>query len=764
MRTVFTAVVLVFLASTVDADPLNCSLAEYKASPGLAAAVAEDTLSLTWDGDNNQELRLRFAVTGGTPTIRDIAIRRKAAPQWTTVASNATPEFNVASGLRRATDQQIRPLRDLGVEITSKVIDEIKWEAFWDAPLNVPGANPAHGNATPPLGGIAHQPGLPRSPNEVKRARAVFRVQNCAVKTNGARIEVTFPGVELGVFAGRLEYTVYKGTNLIRQAVVAKTEERSVAYKYDAGLKGLTLQPGSRMVWRDITNLWQDYSFGGPDNDNLVPLRSANRLVAAEGPTGSIAAFPPPHRFFWAREVEVNLGYTWYRKDSDTSFAFGIRQAEGEDETTVMGRGPEDIRQNFALYSARPGTWQIMPVFFYVSADRGQETLRSALAFTREDRYKPLPGYQVMAQHFHTSPVPRAMALGGLDVRLPDWDAMKAAGINIMGPVGGGGAGGFGGGGDRVEARLQSLADYYELARRHSDSSFLIMPNHEGGGARVGGHIDFLLSKPLFWTESREPGQPFVEDHPKFGKVYHLSGPDDTLEMARRENILLFMPHARSKGSTGYPDAVKDKAHFRHEHYRGIGYRWGMGVDGSETRLCEYRCLDILDDMNNWVADVPTPPKFIQAITETYRRGPGDDIYANNPVSYVKLDRLPKVDDMSSIIDAMKRGDYFVTSGEILISSYAVAGAGDKRTVTADVEWTFPLEFAEVVWGDGQTTDRQIIPLTHLAPFGKHRFEIPFNATGKKWVRFALWDTAGNGALVQPIKLQAPRTTTTSAR
>jgi len=32
-------------------------------------------------------------------------------------------------------------------------------------------------------------------------------------------------------------------------------------------------------------------------------------------------------------------------------------------------------------------------------------------------------------------------------------------------------------------------------------------------------------------------------------------------------------------------------------------------------------------------------------------------------------------------------------------------------------------------------------------------FEIPFDATGKKWVRFAAWDTASNGAMVQPIKL-----------
>jgi hypothetical protein len=69
------------------------------------------------------------------------------------------------------------------------------------------------------------------------------------------------------------------------------------------------------------------------------------------------------------------------------------------------------------------------------------------------------------------------------------------------------------------------------------------------------------------------------------------------------------------------------------------------------------------------------------------------------------------------------------------------------------VEWTFPLEFVEVVWGDGQRTDRRIISATGLPAFGKHHFQIPLDTAGKKWVRFAAWDSAGNGAMVQPVKL-----------
>ena len=84
--------------------------------------------------------------------------------------------------------------------VTPQVLDSIRWEAFWDSPLNVPGDTVAHGGATPPLDGVADQPGMPRKPEEITRAAANYRVTSCDVKTNGARLEISFPGVTLGVF------------------------------------------------------------------------------------------------------------------------------------------------------------------------------------------------------------------------------------------------------------------------------------------------------------------------------------------------------------------------------------------------------------------------------------------------------------------------------------------------------------------------------------------------------------------------------------
>jgi hypothetical protein len=101
----------------------------------------------------------------------------------------------------------------------------------------------------------------------------------------------------------------------------------------------------------------------------------------------------------------------------------------------------------------------------------------------------------------------------------------------------------------------------------------------------------------------------------------------------------------------------------------------------------------------------------------------------------------------------MRAGDFFVTSGEVLFGKYGIESSGPQRVFSAEVEWTFPLEFAELVWGDGRTTGRQLIPAADLVPFGNRQFRIPFDAAGKKWVRFAVWDSAGNGAFTQPVHL-----------
>ncbi|MGH8338267.1 MAG: hypothetical protein ACRETL_15915, partial [Gammaproteobacteria bacterium] len=258
----------------------------------------------------------------------------------------------------------------------------------------------------------------------------------------------------------------------------------------------------------------------------------------------------------------------------------------------------------------------------------------------------------------------------------------------------------------------------------------------------------FVFPHPVFWSKVRAPGHEFEETDPPYGKVYHVSSGADEVKLLNQENGLMWQTHPRTKGSAGYPDAVRHQEHFLSDRFLGGSFQ-SLPVDQSEQRLCEKRCLGLLDDMNNWAG-----AKYMIAEGDTYMKYPDDETYPQLVVNYVKLSRVPKFDeDWSPLLHAMRAGNYFVTSGEVLFDQWGIEGTGAHRVLSADVEWTFPLEFAELVWGDGTTTHSQIISGTELAPFGHRHFRIPFDTAGKKWVRFAVWDSAGNGALTQPVHL-----------
>ena len=161
------------------------------------------------------------------------------------------------------------PLRQLGLDRNTEFLEQEKWKVFWDAPLVVPGSSGTN-------------PGLPRSADEIRRAAATYNSSDCRVKTDGARVEVSFSGLSLGIFSGRLQFTAYRGTNLLRQEAIAKTDEAAVAYHYRAGLRGFQIDRAKRVVWRDVARGWQKVEFGGSPNTDPVALRARNRLAIVE--------------------------------------------------------------------------------------------------------------------------------------------------------------------------------------------------------------------------------------------------------------------------------------------------------------------------------------------------------------------------------------------------------------------------------------------------------------------------------------------------
>jgi len=752
-------------AQVVLADPMKCDMAQYKAAQGLTAAMEQDVLTVSWTGQNGADLRARYAIDNGQPLIRELSIR-KAGGQWTSLGQNLAPEYHVVSGIRRLGQDQAAPMRQANI-FTPENITKNRWYAFWDAPLVLPGGPEMRDSAARARGlgagregrggrgfdeQAALQPsrafGPPRTPEEIKRADATFKSTACSVKTEGQSLEVTFNGLSMGIFAGDLRFTMYRGTNLLRMDAAAKTSEEWIAYKYDGGLKGFSTDLTPRVTWHDTGGHPQQYQFGGPVPLALARLKAENRLIVADGKGAALASFPPPHTFFFTREKDTNLGYVWYRKDAEGRFGMGVGMPDREEDPQYV--------ENFALYNAPPGTVQKMGVYFYASTDTGEAARQGPMAFTHGDVFKPIPGYKTFVNHFHLDFTGRVRASGSFDTPLQDLVAMRSIGLNVIGlsdfhfelhPN------------DPGPLRLADQKDYFEATRRASDKDFLVTAWEEPS-AYFGGHYNILWPKNVYWTKVRQPGQPLVENDPKYGKVYHTGSAEDVQQMMDAEGAYWYHAHPRTKSTTGYPDLIWDRPYMKNDRYLGLAFKPGMGQDNSEARMCEWRCFDATDTMNNMYANVGIRPKYIVADIDTYRKGPEDDLYANFPVNYLKIDKVPGTDeDYSPVLKALRDGNFFVTTGEILIKNYTVEGAGAKRTIAADVEWTFPLNFVEVVWGDGKKIDRQVIPMTDTAAFGTKHFAIPFDATGKSWVRFAVWDSAGNGGFVQPVWLNAPKTT-----
>lgn len=691
-------VTLAFVIAIISmaADGRTADMSGYRELPGLVAVSQDGAVTVTWDGERGQEARARFAIEQATPTVRELAVRKKGDP-WTILGSDLVPEFGVTTGIRR----------------TGHGLDhEHRWDVFWDAPLN--------------------------HPDEVRRFTSAFRSDRLVVKTEGARLEVSFPGLTMGSFAGGLRFTVYRGTNLLRVEAIATTNEPSVAYIYRGALKGFSAEKLSQVVWRDGRDRRHNDDASAGDTASLNVLRARNRLAVAGGKGGSIAVFPPPHQFFFAREIEVNLGYVWHRRDDAKSFSLGIRQGENAE-----GYNPVWAEKVFSLYNAPPGTQQRMPVYFYLNPDGTAACREAVLAFTHADRYKPLPGYRTMVTHFHTAFTQELLDSGSLDTTPPWIPMMRSLGINIAHIFD------FHGDGhphDKGPLRLKELQAYFEGCRRHSDADFLILPGEEAN-AYLGGHYNVLFPRPVYWTMVRAEDQPLVENDPTYGTVYHCGSAADVFELMKRADALVWTTHPRTKGSTGYPDAVKDRDYFRSDRWLGTAFK-ALPVDLSQKRLGEVRCFGTLDDMNNWGG-----PKFMVGEVDTYKKFPEYDLYGDFNVNYVKLDRVPAFDDWGSVSRALRAGEFFVTTGEILIPNWRVEGTGKDSTVVAEVEWTYPLEFVEAVWGDGERVGRMVVNATDQPPFSAHQFRIPFDASGKKWVRFAAWDTAGNGAFTQPVRL-----------
>ena len=511
MKAGHVALILLLCGSAAFAQSTSCSLREWKSIAGVSVTARRDSVAVSWPGEQGQQNRARFALRNGQPAVVELAAQ-KPGGAWIVVGKDFSPDFQVTTGRRRISTTELNILKHLHND-TPEAEEEYKWNVFWDAPLEIPGHD-------------SHLVGRGRTPDEVARATVSYKSDACRVVSDGDQVSVIFNGLTLGIFAGDLEFTAYKGSNLLRQEAVAKTEAKDVAYIYKAGLKGFSIGPETKLEWRDDAQVWQQYEFGGETNEQPVDLQTRNRLelldTGSGAGAGSLAIFPPPHKFFFARENEVNLGYVYYRKDRGSTFSLGVMQPEHG-----LGYAPWGVSDavwnhrvrvarsqiyNYALYNAPPGTMQRMAVYYYLSATDARATQPKVMAYTHDDVYKPVPGFKTVTGHFHLDFNEMIRDRGTSDF-MPTWvPVFRGLGINIVY------LGDFHDDSDFTDPgplRFAEQKAYFEGARKVSDKDFLVIPAEEVN-VFLGGHWYLMLPKPVYFSHAapRPANQSFEENDP----------------------------------------------------------------------------------------------------------------------------------------------------------------------------------------------------------------------------------------------------------
>jgi hypothetical protein len=700
---------------SVLAAPVPVDLSGYRTDCGVGVSPLDGgRLKIEWPMGDGDSGRLVLDTTPGAALVESLSVVADSpgtGPDARPVLERVEPVYFVTVGTRSAP-----PGRPPGMSV---------FNVFFDSPAQRP-----------------HQ-----------TYRAKLDVSRVRVTSEGCRASVILDGLTAGPFAGSLHLTVYPSGRLVHIEAVVGTNEERRAFLYDAGLA--TDSPSwTRFAWRDTEGRIRRADLDPKAADQPVAVR--HRILVAESPAGSVACFPPPHQFFFARDLTDNLRNVWFgrgHRSLDDRFGFGVRQPETGGGSYVP------------WYNAPPGTDQRLGVFYLLTRGGASDALREALRYTHRDRFPRLPGYSTFTSHWHMEIALAAMKeqAKGAGRTTPDLvRVFKGLGVDIVHLAEFHGEGHQG---DPGPIRWPEMKAMFDECRRLSDGELLLLPGEEVSGilgvARPGqhpGHWMCLFPRPVYWAQRRAAGAPFAEEVAPYGTVYRVGSAEDMARLLEREHGLAWTSHPRIKASSWAPDAFRDRDYYKADFWLGAAWK-GMPVDLSRPRLGE-RALDLLDDMTGW-----GPHKYLVGEVDVFKIDRTHELYGHMNINYVRLARPPRFDEpWRPVLDALRAGRFFVTTGEVLVHQFTAGGkesgeplalsAGERPEVRLDVEWTFPLRFAELVSGDGSRVYRERIDLSDTGPFGRRTLTARPDLRGRKWVRAEAWDVAGNGAFTQPVWIE----------
>lgn len=677
----------------LKAQPL-IQLDKFNKRSGVDVNVYNDQLSVAWPAGKSEKGQITLSLDNAEPLFKSIGLKRGNSS--TAIVQGLNPVFLLTIGKR-------------------DLVSQNGWNIFFDK--------------------------VPQKPFTAHRV--AINKKSADVSTVGSRTVISIAEVSAPGFTGNIEITLYNGSPLINIAAVISTNIDSTAILYDAGLIS------KEMKWQQVafSDVYEKLQIKEPGfNDTAINEMVKYRTIIGKTNTGSLAIFPAPHQYFYPLDEAFNLKFVWhgnrYRNMTD-GFGMGIRQDLYGDRRFVP------------WFNAPPGTQQRLNFFCLLDAGDPASALNEVKKFTNNDRYVSLPGYKTLSSHFHNEFIMKVVLANKPVPDTPNFvRVFKRTGVDIVhlgefhytahpkGPD---------------SLRLKELQALFDQCERLSDKQFLLLPGEEPNEF-LGGHWLQFFPKPVYWIMSRKEGQPFVTQDPKYGTVYRIGNAGEMLDLLNKEKGLAWTAHPRTKGSTGYPDKYKTENFFTSDRF--LGGAWKPIPADLSIRKLGVRVLDLMDDMNNWGYH-----KKSLAEADLFTIEPENEMYAHLNVNYLQLDKLPAYKDgWQSVIDALQYGRFFSSTGEVLIPRFTVNNKKSGDTVSLkqnglaniafDLQWTFPLNFVEIISGDGAKVYRHTINLDTTTAFGKKSYTVPLNLQGRKWVRLEAWDAAANGAFTQTVWLQ----------
>src|SRR5579863_3763525 len=168
------------------AASVHAAVAVFDASgvrPGpITVSSSSGAVAVSWDDGGATHWKAEFSLDPGKPLVSSISANGEK------IVEQGTPLYWCETGTR-----------------------EGGWDQFFDFP-------PAHAGGT-------------------RRFQGAFQLTGGRARSVGSGVELTFDGLQMGIFHGSIQYIFYPGSRLIQQRAVVSTEEPNVAFYYETGLK-----------------------------------------------------------------------------------------------------------------------------------------------------------------------------------------------------------------------------------------------------------------------------------------------------------------------------------------------------------------------------------------------------------------------------------------------------------------------------------------------------------------------------------------------